>query len=65
VIGAKFTVFSCHEDKLANAKKLGAADAVHAVGDSFAEPYSLEFNLIISTADVTKKSPLDAYMKCV
>jgi D-arabinose 1-dehydrogenase-like Zn-dependent alcohol dehydrogenase len=64
-LGAELTAFSRHENKLADAKKLGAADAVHVVGDSFAEPYSLEFDLIISTADVTKKSPIDAYMKCV
>jgi hypothetical protein len=38
---------------------------VHVVSDSFAEPYSLEFDFIISTADVTEKSPLNAYMKCV
>jgi alcohol dehydrogenase (NADP+) len=64
-LGAEFIAFSRHESKLADAKKLGAADAVHAVGDNIGEPYSLEFDLIISTADVTKKSPLEAYMKCV
>jgi alcohol dehydrogenase (NADP+) len=64
-LGAEVTAFSRQEDKLADAKKLGAAHAVHAVGDSLAEPYALEFDLIISTADVTEKFPLDAYMTCV
>jgi hypothetical protein len=64
-LGAEFTAFSRHANKLADAKTLDAAEAVHAVGDSFAEPYSLEFDLTMSTADVTKKSPLDPYMKCV
>jgi D-arabinose 1-dehydrogenase-like Zn-dependent alcohol dehydrogenase len=64
-LGAELTTFSRQEDKLADAKTLGAAYVVHAVGDSYAKPSTLEFNLITSTADVTKNSPLDAYMKCV
>jgi D-arabinose 1-dehydrogenase-like Zn-dependent alcohol dehydrogenase len=61
-LGAEVTAFSRQEDKLADAKKLGY---VHAVGDRFAKPYALECDIIISTADVTEKFPLEPYIKYV
>jgi D-arabinose 1-dehydrogenase-like Zn-dependent alcohol dehydrogenase len=64
-LGAEVTVFSRQKHKLADPKKIGAAHAVQAISENFVEPYALEFDLIIATADVTGKFPLDASIKCV
>lgn len=57
-LGAEVTVFSHQQDKLDDAKKMGAKEAVLTTEEDFAKPYALTFDFIISTIDLAKAIPL-------
>ncbi|GAA6033875.1 hypothetical protein JCM8097_000381 [Rhodosporidiobolus ruineniae] len=57
-MGAEVTVFTHQADKLEDAKKMGATNAVNTSDEDWAKPYSLYFDFIISTIDNAKAMPL-------
>ncbi|GAA6001198.1 hypothetical protein JCM10207_007457 [Rhodosporidiobolus poonsookiae] len=57
-MGAEVIAFSHQEDKLVDAKKMGAADAVLTTKEKWNEPYALKFDFILSTIDNASAMPL-------
>ncbi|GAA5862398.1 hypothetical protein JCM8547_007628 [Rhodosporidiobolus lusitaniae] len=57
-LGADVTVFTHQEDKLEDAKKMGASEAVLTTKEDWSKPYALTFDVIISTIDNAKAIPV-------
>ncbi|GAA5979027.1 hypothetical protein JCM10908_002779 [Rhodotorula pacifica] len=64
-MGAEVTVFTHQEDKVADAKKMGATNVVLTTEKDWAKPYFQTLDFIVCTIDVASALPLTDLTSCL